>query len=890
MELLSEIQATSPENYEEIHILASRVYSTLTEETGPSRVYELFGEQGGFLIVGQLLAAIQRGRDVTDEDASTWLSRLLLLTLQILTDAITWSRHNLHSFERLLGWDSLVATLMEAVPSSIPSRTIAMLFGMALGQVTIGIEQFKLVSEAIRAGQIRGGTARDLPIVHPAAIYAAVSLAEEDQIVPNVREATYSLLHDILVSNERNTNVLSRTRVPSLLLRAWLAGRRLPTETSVLRLLWQDGIKNAEDVRIIFTHLMQSPLDNECELLGLLHDVAISAHRPASLTIDAKTAPSDHCPTGIHIRALPRPFPSDNPTSAGFSLAMLLRIEHTTPDASLDLFRLESVPAHPLRLILDMTLGTLMYEPGGATRQAYRLPRTQLEQHAWHSVVLTHTRSMPRVPSTVHVYLDGKRVCTLQVPWPGAFATPASVWLGGTPVVGEGHATWSLSSVFLMDGLIPPSIPALLHELVPTYTGNLQAPLARFLPYAGLTRIHTRLHELAGASTPRGQSHSFRTLKCALHMAAADIFPLEHVYLHLQADHTLRCGTQVLVPNQTLPILLKDMRPSELHGTVEGLPTLRLPRRLDEAVWSLGGCAVLLRLVELANSTASLEACVSLFLRLVSFSWRLAEDAERIRAFGIFGALLRAKARMISVPILAALQEAAAPKASWANVQLYRAVLLDTDLWVCTSEAVQLAYAQHFQKLLPLGGRGLADVHLVRRLIHFSMRASCVPSHVLDQVMQAALEGHFRARNIQALVQFVAIQLGHVAPNAASLGAAKARTDESLFIAPMEASQFVVPPPATQDPRGCELARLWLATFLRLLAEDDALVKLAASAIQAQWLLMLLRPGLLPEDAELVVPLAQKLLSASPSLAHAFTRMGGFRKARYIVVRHVFGA
>lgn len=877
MELLSEIQATSPESYEKIYILATRVYSTLTEHTGPFRVYELFGEQGGFLIVGQLLAAIQRGRDITDKNTCTWLSRLLLLTLQILTDAITWSRHNLHSFERLLGWDSLVATLMEAVPSSMPSRTIAMLFGLALGQVTTGIEQFKLVSEAVRAGQTPTREAHQLSIVHPAAIYAAVSLADEVQIQPNIREATYTLLHEILVTNERNTSVLSRTRVPSLLLRAWLTGRRHSTESSVLRLLWQDGIKHAEDVRTIFSHLMHSSLDDECELLGLLHDISISAHRPASLTMASEAAPSDHGATGIHIRALPRPFPSDDPTSAGFSLSMLLRIEKTTSDASLVLFRLESAPAYPMRLILDMTLGTLMYDPGGTTQQAFRLPRTQLEQGAWHSVVLTHARSMPRVASTVHVYLDGKRVCTLQAPWPGAFATPASVWLGGTPVVGEGHATWSLSSVFLMDGLIPPSIPALLHELVPSYTGNLQAPLARFLSYAGLTRMHTRLKELAGASEPRGQSHSFRALKSALHMAAADIFPLEHFYLHLQADHTLRCGTQVLVPNQALPHLLKNIGPSEGHGRVMGLPTLRLPRRLDESVWSLGGCALLLRLVELSNSTASLEACVSLFLRLVSFSWRLAEDAERIRAFGILGALLRARTRMITTPIFAALQEAAAPATSWANVQLYRSVLLDTDLWVCTSEAVQLAYAQHFQQLLPLGGRGLADVHLVRLLIHYSMRASCVPLNVLDQAMQAALEGHFRARNIQALVQFVAVQLGHVAPNAASLGAAQARSDESMFFAPMEASQDMVPAPTTQDPRGCELARLWLATFLRLLAVDEAHVKVAADAVQVKWLMVLLRPGLLPLDAELVVPLAQQLLSASPNLAHAFTRMGGFR-------------
>lgn len=877
MDLLSEIQNTSPENYETIYILATRVYSVLTEKTGPNRVYELFGEQGGFLIVGQLLAAIQRGRDLTDETSCAWISRLLLLTLQILTDAITWSRRNLLSFERLLGWDSLVATLMEAVPSSLPSRAIAMLFGLALGQVTSGIDQFRLVSEAIRDGPTSSRLTPCLSIVHPPAIYAAVALAEEDHIKPNIRDSTYTLLHDILVADERNTSLLSRTRVPSLLLRAWLNGKHRSNEASILRLLWQDGIKRAEDVRTIFKHLMHSSLDNECELLRLLYDVAVSAHHPASLTMHAKAASKDYGIAGIHIRELPRPFPSNDPTSAGFSLAMLFHVEHTISSATLDLFRLESAPAQPMRLVLDMTSGTLMYDPGGHAQRPYSLLRARLKQGAWHSVVLTHSRSMPRVASTVHVYLDGKRVCTLQVPWPGTFPHPASVCLGGASVVGEGQATWSFASAFLMDGLIAPSIPALLHELVPSYTGNFQAPLARFLPYAGLARMHARLSELAEASNPRGQSQTYRALKNALHVAAADVFPLDHFYLHFQADHTLRCGAQVLIPNQAMPHLLKDIRPSESHGIVVGLPTLRLPHRLDEAIWSLGGCVVLLRLVELANSSASLEACVCLFLRLLSFSWRLAEDAEHIRAFGILSALLRTKTRLITLPILSALLEAAAPAAGWANVQLYRAVLLDTDLWVYTSDTVQLAYAKHFQQLLPLGGRGLAEVHLVRQLIHYAMRAFCVPIHVLNEAMQAALEGHFRARNIQALVQFLAIQLGNVAPDAASLGVAQVRTGDSLFVAPMEANQAMVPTPPTQDPRGCELARLWLATLLRILALDNAHVKLAAEAVQAKWLLVLLRPGLLPQDAELVLPLVQQLLSASPNLAHSFTRMGGFR-------------
>ncbi|WFD27181.1 beige protein-like 1 [Malassezia nana] len=868
MDLLAEIHDTSAENYEALLLLASRTHALLTEPKG--QVDAHFGEQGGFLIVAQLLAAVQRGRDLTDKSACTSLSRLLLCTLQILADAITSSRDHLQSFERLLGWDSLVSTLVSAVPPSMPSRTIAMLWGLALGQVATGLQQFRLVSEAVQAESPPPALPPPLSIVHPLAVSAAVSLAEEPHVKSSVRKSTYTLLHAVLLAHERNISVLSRTRVPSLLLRAWLDGRREAPESNVLRLLWQDGLQRAEDARTLFTHLVRTPsLDDENDTLRLLHEIAATSHRSASLTMEVDA----HGAAGLHIPALPRPFPSDDVSSKGFSLVLWLQIGPTTAQQGcLDVFRIESAPSRPLRLLYELASCTLAYDPGGVTSERWSLSRTHLMPGQWHSVVLTHARSMPRVASHVHVYLDGKRACTLLVPWPGAMPHPATVWLGGAPIAGEARASWSLASALLMDGLVPPSVPALLHELAPSYTGNLQAPLARFLPYAGLARMRARLSELAVASTPRGQSHAYRALKNALYMAAADLFPLHRIYLHIQAGHTRRSGTCVCIPNQALAPKSARMN----HALVVGVPTVRIPRTLDDAVWTLGGCTVLLRLVERASSPVTLEASLSFFLRLVSCSWRLAEDAERSQAFGIVGMLLRAKAPWITVSVLEALVEAAAPAGSLSNVPLYRAVLLDADLWAHTSATVQRAYAQHFATCLPRT-RSLSEAPLIPCLIHYAMRAVHVPVPVLDEAMRAALESHLPELSLQSLVLFLVRQLGQVAPSAASLGAGCVRTDEMLYAPPMEARHELVPASPTQDARGQALSRAWLATLHRVLSKSDARIQRAAQVLSPKWLLVLLRPGLSPENATPVLSFVQQLLLAAPAFGHAFVRLGGFR-------------
>lgn len=863
------------EQFAEMLVLAHDVHRLLLEGGGVGRVYEGFGAAGGFLVVGQLLAAVQRSAATPSDAAAAAAvqrSQLLLDALTLLSDAISYSRANLVAFERTFGWDALTASLEQAVAAGgakQPSRVAALLMGLGVAHVAEGARQF---SDAYEARRI----ARDAPVrtwrhrvvVHPSAVNCAVRVVHSAHGDGALAATAYDLLDDLLRASARNVTVLSRTPLVSRLLHAWLAGAE--SLEPLLRRLLADGMRHSADVHDVFAFLVQAPtLDAHNRKLDLLYDVAVAAHRPAALTLDTRDAWA-----GLRLDALPAPFPPEHEAASGYTLALVLRLDDVRGDAAagtlLDLVCIgESVC-----LALDLRTRTLVYVFGGPIA----LPRATLRLGRVHHVVLTHARAAPGALSPMHVYLDGQPACTVQAPWPAALPTPAAVRIGGVPPRSAEpravEATWSWSATWLHASVVPSSVLPLLAELVPLYAGSVQGPLARFLTYAGVARMQARLDALiesaAGQVTPAHQA-----LYQALYSAAADLFPLERFYFHLEAAHTLRSGHAVLVPNQAEAHVSDALRAHLGHATVHGVPTVTVPHMLDGAVWSIGGCAVLLRLVERADTSAALACALRLCLRLVSSSWRLAEDAERMQAFGVLGVLLRDKAALLTLPVLAMLVDAAAPGGVLANAPLYRAVLLDTTLWAQAPRAVQSAYMAHFVAVLPRSGRALAKVHTVRRLVWFA-RAADVPPAAVARAARAALEGQFSARNVQALVLFVASTLGAAAPHAALLGGA-APADDTQRRRPVECPAARIAPCVPRDARRIATARALLDVFVDMLAQHATLLAVAAEAAPVKWVLVLLRPGLDRDTAPAAIELLGLLLSASPVFAQKLARLGGFR-------------
>ncbi|KAI3624269.1 BPH1 [Malassezia furfur] len=392
-------------------------------------------------------------------------------------------------------------------------------------------------------------------------------------------------------------------------------------------------------------------------------------------------------------------------------------------------------------------------------------------------------------------------------------------------------ATWLLSSLLLQDGVMPSSVPLLLAVLPPQYMGNLQGALARFLPYAAQARMERRLAQLAAANA--------------------------HAPGH---GETLAGG----------------------HARILGVPTITVPRDVGDAVWAAGGAVGLLQLVERAESGAALEACVRLLLELVSRTWRLAADAERVRAYHVLGLLLRDRAAWLTRGTLDALLDACVVRGALCNVPLYRAVLLDACLWAQVPTDVQAAYLAHFRTVLrgatgAANAQRLAKAPVLRRVLYVARlaphRADTMQAPLADAV-HAVLHALASARSVQALLLFAVAYLAPWTPPAPLRAAARTDADD---VRSVECAAARVPPAQpSPDARLARLAHTLLLRFIDVYAGDAARLARLARWPSARWLVLLVRPGIAPEIAAPVLALVAQLLPHA-RFREQWDAHGGFR-------------
>lgn len=829
-----------------------------------------FGDSGGFLALGQVLATLQSVRDAPDSEAHDVRQPLSQTALDVLTTAIAHPT-NLAAFERSLGWDRLAASLVGAVPDTDTLLVVTWLLGVGVGRVDDGARQVPAWMD--HAGEVH--TSPPFAVLHPHAVDAAWALGIAS--APRQALVVSQLVLDLIQALPRNAIMLRHTRLPARVLEHWLLHRgRL--ERQILRLLWHDGISSTADMRVLIDAILTEGVDRALPVLDLVLQSATAAPQPSALTFTA--APVREKSSYACVAELPRAFPANDAALEGYTVALGFRCETVTPDGWLPLLVLGPGP-HCMKLSMDMATLSLVFQPGGVSSSSHALPRTTCQRGVWHHVVLTHAYAEPGTPSTLHVYLDGQRACTLQVPWPGTMARPVALQVSGELLSSssdsDAAATWSASFVMVHDSVLPASIPRLVYELGPLYTGNWQGPLARFLNYAAMRRMVERVDHLATASSPPRSSSAYLALHAAMFGAAADVLPLERFQIHLQAAHLVHHDSQALWLNQLCASAREAVAKPHGHAVVHGTPTWRVPCAWQDSLASVGGSAVLLKLVDKSHTATALTKTLELFASSVTNAWRLADEAERIHAYDILAVLLHEKRAMLQSAHLDSLTMFAAPHGVLEHAALFRTVILNTKLWSATSEELLLAYADHLVKVLPSTRRTMGDVSVMRRLLHWAETTPSLPVDKAIDILRATLHSHFRPRHLQALLHFIARTVGNAAPSAQQLGAAHPRTDVDLPLPPIECAEAMVPALPTPSARAFALG----SALLRVLLNDARLypnrMSMLAKAAQAKWLILLLRPGIRRDVVPDAIALVGALLESSPALAGAWTRLGGFR-------------
>lgn len=525
------------------------------------------------------------------------------------------------------------------------------------------------------------------------------------------------------------------------------------------RLYGAGGIPDI-DGRKLLVYLSSTPsrLSSDAthdRILDLLLDVASSSKEPNTVLFSM----AEYGHASLAFSTLRRPFPPSS-SSRGFTFVTTFSIDRIEPSLSVDLLTIYDVQKSiHVQLSIEPGTGLFSYATSPLTSSSPTRFNNAVfvTGRRYHLVFLhLHPRGGAQM-SPAKLFVDGQLMEEKLAPWPahssasmaGSRANPVRAILGSPPASSNemGHVTqdaaartnknrlvWSLGPTMLLDDAVPDDLPLVLYELGPRYTGNAQDSLGRFLTYRASANINLRLDHIArraaaGTSMLSEKELSTLPLVTAIAGRASELVPEDRLYfvvnaantatfdrsrtnngrlLSTNADPSRRSGSRVIL-NQAVPLNRDAIGSSFGLAKLYGEPALIVPRPLDEMIWKLGGCDVLLKLISAAETSEMLAKTLRLSLDLISHSWRLSEDVERCKGYEVLGSLLHGKGRLFNDEIAGIIFEAVGIDISdsapgdtslLVNPFLYRIVMLDFELWSQTSQALREKHLDHFTLLL----------------------------------------------------------------------------------------------------------------------------------------------------------------------------------------------
>lgn len=934
--------------------LGVQIHRLLVQSSKPAQARDDFREAGGFLDLVQILSTLgQSARQAEEQSAGQHVHHvqestsaherlkveIFALALTILHEALAHHPANQRVFQRLIGWAGLGSILrLSGIAVSSPQRFFAALLGFALGDVSGNI------------GRLSGSNGNSVLenawqgyLEHPGIIIPLLDLVFEAPSDAGLQHTVLGIVSHLARLNRCNQVAMINTGLSShLLSMQWPTSKALDTlRTELVEHLYELGIP-AHDAR---EYLRRLDANMDHDVLDMFSRVAEPSMQPNNIAFDAR----QHGRSAIVLAMLRRPFPSA-PSSSGFTFFASIRLDADDAEQTIDVMHLHDAQRTcSVKLSIDAASRTLTY----TTRRgapAAQFAKSALTAGRWHHICLTHMR--PRDATTrsrVRLHVDGAFVEEQIVPWPenAPANTPIRAVFGTLPPLESPTAQidtcWSLGPAYLLDDAINPDLPLVLAELSRAgYDGNFQDSLGRFLTYSTSTRVNLALDILARRTGSEQDDLANHPLVHAITGPARKIFREERFYFVLNAanistgdrvssrrgdlllsapDEGIRVG-QGLLLNQAVTLTRDAVEKAYGYAKLHGNPVLCTSQPLVDTIWKLGGCASLLRLVERAHDSASLERAFGLFLQLVGSSWRLSEDVEMARGYEILNFLLAQKKQFITMRILELMSQAVglqiADKERWndaalTNPFLYRIVMLDFSLWAHVDQEVQLAHLDQFDaflkisKLRRFNSKRVAKMQIARKLLFAiesrrgeadtSARDSLSPTMVTRYIstLRNVFISSFNDAAIRAVSSYLAAQLYMAgksnkkprAPAPRRQKTAMAHLD-GLSGSPLAVFEHDLSPElgSLHAERSREVAIEVFEMLASLVLERPAFLLKFGSVINIKWLLVFFGPNSDPRAARLSLDIMTTLLAREPRYAERLIRSGGVKVMERLLPRY----
>ncbi|CAG8737438.1 10701_t:CDS:2, partial [Acaulospora morrowiae] len=357
---------------------------------------------------------------------------------------------------------------------------------------------------------------------------------------------------------------------------------------------------------------------------------------------------------------------------------------------------------------------------------------------------------------------------------------------------GKAKLAWDLGPCYFFEDELDGDIIGVYYHLGPRYSSNFQDSLGQFQTYQTSTLLNMRLEALSRHRKDSNIELDNLAMVNAIRGNNSQTLPEDKIIFAFNASNVLVCGknanilgaglsegtsqalaletanTKVIL-NAAVPKVERALRVPHGLAYLMGDPVTAVPYGMDDSIWKIGGSAVVLRLIERAETSTDLCKTVCTLIELIRFSWRNSEDMERIHGYEILAYLLKQKHGLLTMEILnlllafVGLNSTSPNDSVIINPLAYRFLILDFDLWKHSDEAVQRAHLQQFATFIQFSNhhhfnaKRLSKMHVVKKML-VALKTNVYPKGLLTEfvaTLKIVVKYNFTTEVIRSIATFL---------------------------------------------------------------------------------------------------------------------------------------
>ncbi|KAJ3272044.1 hypothetical protein HDV01_005996 [Terramyces sp. JEL0728] len=512
---------------------------------------------------------------------------------------------------------------------------------------------------------------------------------------------------------------------------------------------------------------IQNPLPINDSVRGFLLDLILHSLKHSKMP---NYFLFDHSISSTKGKIIFKDFEKSFPPQTGYTFMTWIKIEKFDKENSIDLLSIvDQYNVEKLKISIDSEK-----QLGIKTSKSNSFfPSVRFQEKAWTHLVVAHHKPLISA-SSVDIYINGTLLAQEKCSYlghPGSIGA-VTTYVGYSILSDESNSNiFNLGPTYFVEEVVlDAQTVSIIHDIGFEYIGNWQGSWATYL--VGNSKLQSKSHKLIDEESQSpifSQLASFALSPTKVAPSHLLSIPEEKILFSLHSHNyfgNLSRYTQTLLLNSALGPKIIDFNQkivvngfnakpelkAELKSTlgyIEGPVIAVCPKRLVEEVWTLGGCAILLKLIEDSSSSEELHRTLNILVECVSGSWRNLAEMEQGKMYEILSFILKSKKELISIAHLDVIMNLVGRSLDNShdsminNPSALRHLVLDIDLWRTTVD-VQKYYLSQLSDLIMHSSHKEKNISTLNRMAIIKRFLIMLNSQIISITLLPDLMHHLK--------------------------------------------------------------------------------------------------------------------------------------------------